>query len=206
MIEARELPVGDVVVADPQTAGRGRLGRSWEAAPGSGLFATFVLALDPLAVFRCGVASAEACGGEVRLKWPNDLLLQGAKLGGVLAEARPPDRCLVGIGVNLTWAPPGAAMLGEDRESLLDRLLPLVRHWTGVPAVAVVDRWRQLSETIGQKVRVELPGESFVGVAEEIAEDGALLVDGRRVIAGDVTRLRPLPRIGPAKVPDRDRN
>jgi BirA family transcriptional regulator, biotin operon repressor / biotin---[acetyl-CoA-carboxylase] ligase len=190
MLEARGLPVGDVVVADHQTAGRGRLGRSWEAPPGSGLFATFVVPLDPLAVFRCGVAAAEACGPRVRLKWPNDLLLRGRKLGGVLAEAVPPGRCLVGLGVNLTWAPPGAARLGGDRDQLLERLLPLVAAWTAAPAGRVIARWRELSDTLGHPVRVELPGEVLEGLAEEIAEDGALLVGGRRVLAGDITRLR----------------
>lgn len=190
MLEARDLPIGDVVVADHQTAGRGRLGRSWEAPPGSGLFTTFVVALDSLAVFRCGVAAAEACGREVRLKWPNDLLVDGHKLGGVLAEARPPDRCLVGIGINLTWAPPGAARLGIQRDDLLERLVFLVERWMAAPPAEVIARWRELSETIGQRVKVELPGETFTGLAEEIAEDGALLVGGRRVIAGDVTRIR----------------
>lgn len=192
MIEARDLPLGDVVVADHQTAGRGRLGRAWEAPAGSGLFATFVLPLDPLAVFRCGVAAAEACAAGVRLKWPNDLMLEGRKLGGVLAEARPPERCLVGVGVNLTWAPQGAARLGGDRDQLLERLIGKIDLWKEAEPPAVLDRWRELSETLGRQVWVDLPGESFSGLAEEIAEDGALLVGGRRVIAGDVRRLRPI--------------
>jgi BirA family biotin operon repressor/biotin-[acetyl-CoA-carboxylase] ligase len=191
MSAARNLPVGDAVVADHQTAGRGRLGRRWEGPPGSGLFVTFVLAFDPLAVFRCGVAAAEACGPAVRLKWPNDLMLREGKAGGVLAEAHG-DRVLVGIGVNLSWAPPGAAMLGEDRDALLERLVPLIERWSVEDPAVVVDRWCSLSETLGQRVRVELPGEAFEGIAESLALDGALVVDGRRVIAGDVTRLRPL--------------
>ena len=191
MIAARNLPVGDAVVADHQAAGRGRLGRRWEGPSGSGLFVTFVLAFDPLAVFRCGVATALACGPEVRLKWPNDVTLDGRKVGGVLGEVHA-DRVLVGIGVNLTWAPPGAALLGEDRDVLLERLTPLIERWSAEDPAAVVDRWCSLSETLGQRVRVELPGETFDGIAENVALDGALIVDGRRVIAGDVTRLRPL--------------
>jgi len=188
--EAASLPVGSVVVADNQTAGRGRQGRSWEAPPGSGLFATFVLPPGPLVVFAAGVAAAESCGPEVRLKWPNDLMLDDRKLGGVLAEIRG-KKALVGIGINLTWAPPGAAELGADRDALLERLQPLVARWTAAGPEAIIGRWRELSWTLGQQVRVELGGEIVEGLAEDIAPDGALVVGGRRVIAGDVVRVRP---------------
>jgi BirA family biotin operon repressor/biotin-[acetyl-CoA-carboxylase] ligase len=190
MAAARDLPVGDVVVADHQTAGRGRLDRRWDAAPGAALLATFVLPFDRLAVFRCGVAAAEACGAEVRLKWPNDLMLEGRKLGGILAEGRPPDRMLVGIGINLRSAPPGAAALEVDRDELLDRLIVAMHSWTNVDAATVTGRWCELSETLGRDVRVEQGGETIEGIAEDLAPDGALIVGGRRVVAGDVTRLR----------------
>jgi len=177
------------VVADHQTAGRGRHGRSWQAPPGSGLFVTFVLEPSPIVVFAAGVAAAEACGRGVRLKWPNDLVLHDRKLGGILAEVRN-EHALVGIGVNLNWAPRGAAKLGGDRDALLARLMPLVANWSEAEPEAVMQRWRELSWTLGQTVRVELGGEVIEGVAEDVAEDGALLVGGRRVIAGDVTRVR----------------
>ena len=177
------------MVADHQTAGRGRHGRSWQAPPGSGLFVTFVLEPSPIVVFAAGVAAAEACGRGVRLKWPNDLVLHDRKLGGILAEVRN-EHALVGIGVNLNWAPRGAAKLGGDRDALLARLMPLVANWSEAEPEAVMQRWRELSWTLGQTVRVELGGEVIEGVAEDVAEDGALLVGGRRVIAGDVTRVR----------------
>ena len=109
------MPLGSVVVADHQTAGRGRHGRSWEAPPGSGLFVTFVLPHSPLVVFAAGVAAAEACGGEVLLKWPNDHVLHEGKLGGLLAEIRN-ERAAVGIGSNLSRAPHRAARLGRGRD------------------------------------------------------------------------------------------
>ena len=96
---ARSRPIGSAVVADHQQAGRGRLGRVWEAPPGTALLASFVLRYQPLAPLAAGVAAAEACGPSVRLKWPNDLLLEGRKLGGILVEAVG-DRCVVGVGVN----------------------------------------------------------------------------------------------------------
>ena len=183
------MPLGSVVVADHQTDGRGRHGRSWEAPPGSGLFVTFVLEPSPIVIFAAGVAAAEACGRGVQLKWPNDLVLNERKLGGILVEVRK-EHALVGIGINLGWAPVGAAKLGEDRDALLDRLIPLIGAWTEAEPAAVIQRWRELSWTLGQTVRVELGGEVIEGLAEDVAGDGALLVGGRRVIAGDVTRVR----------------
>jgi BirA family biotin operon repressor/biotin-[acetyl-CoA-carboxylase] ligase len=188
-LAAAGLPLGSVVVADHQTAGRGRRGRSWEAPPGSGLFVSFVCQAKPLVVFAAGVAAAEACGGGVRLKWPNDLVLGDRKLGGILAEVRR-NHALVGIGINLDWAPEGAAKLGGNRDALLARLMPLMDRWTRADPEAVIARWRELSWTLGLEVRVELGGEVFNGLAEDVDRDGALIVGGRRVIAGDVTRVR----------------
>lgn len=186
---ARDLPVGSVVVAEEQTAGRGRLGRRWEAPPGSALLATFVVAPHPLTSLAAGVAAAEACGGAVRLKWPNDLLLEGRKLGGILVESRP-DRHLVGIGINLTWAPPGASHLaGADREGLLARLSEALAARLADSPGTIVESWRELADTLGRRVRVVLPAASYEGLAEDIGPDGALIVDGRSVHAGDVVHL-----------------
>ncbi len=189
MNAAAGLPIGSVVVADSQTAGRGRAGRSWQAPPGTALLATFVLPPDPIVVFRAGVAAARACGLRVRLKWPNDLMLDGRKLGGVLAEIRD-ERALVGIGVNLTWAPEGAAMLGVDRDGLVDSLLRELRSLSETPAASVMAAYRELSETLGQRVRVETPAGPVEGIAEAVRLDGALVVGGRPIIVGDVRRLR----------------
>ena len=189
MDPARELPLGSIVVADEQTAGRGRLDRRWEAPRGTGLHATFVVAPHPLTSLAAGVAAADACGRSIRLKWPNDLLLDGKKVGGILVEGGA-GRHFVGIGVNLTWAPPGAAQLGVDRDELLDRLAAALPAALAEPLDALLDRWRALAATLGRRVRVELPGGSFEGVAEDIAADGALIVGGRHVHAGDVVHLR----------------
>ena len=189
MNAAAGLPVGSVVVADSQTAGRGRAGRTWEAPPGTALLATFVLPADPIVVFRAGVAAARACGPDVRLKWPNDLMLDGRKLGGVLAEIRG-ERALVGIGVNLTSAPEGAAMLRVDRDRLLDSLVLELQSLALTPATSVMAAYRELSETLGQRVQVETPAGLVEGTAEAVRLDGALIVDGRPIVVGDVRRLR----------------
>ncbi len=187
---ARLLPVGTVVVAEHQTAGRGRLDRRWETPPGTALLASWVLPAHALAPLAAGVACARGCGERVRLKWPNDLLLDGRKLGGILVE-RTGERCIVGTGINLSWAPPGAALLGIDRDELVDRLAPLLEEWFAAPAAEVLAAWRERADTLGRRVRVQLPGETFEGVAEDVGPDGSLLVAGRPVAAGDVIHLRP---------------
>jgi len=103
-----------VVVAEHQTAGRGRLGRRWEAPPGCALLASWVMPAHDLAPFAAGVAAAGACGGAVRLKWPNDLLLDGRKLGGIPGRADG-HKCVVGTGINLRWGAAGRRAAGGDR-------------------------------------------------------------------------------------------
>jgi BirA family biotin operon repressor/biotin-[acetyl-CoA-carboxylase] ligase len=142
-----------------------------------------------LAPIAAGVAAAQACGDEVRLKWPNDLLLGGRKLGGILVE-RIGQKCVVGTGINLHWAPPGAARLNVDRDELLVRMEREMPHWFGASGAEVCDAWRQRSDTLGRLVRVELPGETFEGIAQDLGSDGSLIVGGRRVTAGDVIHLQ----------------
>lgn len=185
---ARSLPIGSVVVADHQTAGRGRLSHSWEAPRGAALLVSFVLPPNPLLSLAAGVAAAKACGHGVRLKWPNDLLLDGRKVGGILVEASP-AKAICGIGINLTWAPEGAAQLNEARDPLLERLRTAVEQWSSAPAAEVLARWRELSDTIGKKVRVELPDRTVEGTALDIDATGSLVVDGVPVSAGSVTVL-----------------
>jgi BirA family biotin operon repressor/biotin-[acetyl-CoA-carboxylase] ligase len=185
---ARPLPIGSVVVADHQTAGRGRLDRRWESPPGTALLVSFVLAPNPLLSLAAGVAAAEACGRDVRLKWPNDLLLQGAKVGGILVEVMA-TKAICGIGINLTWAPKGAAMLNRDRDQLLDQLQVELERWCSAKPDAVLARWRELSETLGRRVRVEMAGKVFEGIAEDIGHDGELIVDGTPVTFGSLIHL-----------------
>src|SRR2546427_8956836 len=185
---ARELPIGSVVVADHQTAGRGRLSHRWEAPPGTALLVSFVLRPDPHLSLAVGVAAAEACGKDVRLKWPNDLLLSGRKVGGILIESSA-SKAICGIGINLTWAPDGAARLDESRDQLLDRLRPAVEHWASAPATQVIARWRDLSDTIGKKVRIEVGDRVVEGTASDIDATGSLVVDGVHVSAGSLTIL-----------------
>jgi BirA family biotin operon repressor/biotin-[acetyl-CoA-carboxylase] ligase len=185
---ARELPIGSVVTADHQSAGRGRLDHRWDAPRGAALLASFALAPNPLLSLAAGVAAAEACGQGVRLKWPNDLLLGGRKVGGILVEATS-SKAVCGIGINLTWAPDGAASLNQPRDQLMERLRPAIEMWCSAPAEKVLARWRELSDTIGRRVRVQLPDRVFEGIAEDIDAGGELIVDGIVISAGSVTHL-----------------
>jgi BirA family biotin operon repressor/biotin-[acetyl-CoA-carboxylase] ligase len=215
-------PAGLVAVADHQTAGRGRLDRRWESPPGANLLASVLLRpdLDGRDVHLCAgavaLAGADACrevaGVEPVLKWPNDLLLEGAKLAGVLAEAEFAGSSLtavvVGIGINVAWPGPpeaGGTCLDDhaqpvDRQVLLDHLLAaleprcaLLEDESGRRALA--DEVRERCGTLGQRVRVILPTEELLGRATAIDDAGRLVVDTaagpRPVSAGDVVHLRP---------------
>ena len=185
---ARDMPIGSVVIADHQTAGRGRLERRWDAPPGTALLVSFVLTPSPLLSLAAGVAAAEACGPEVRLKWPNDLLLDGRKLGGILVETTP-RKAICGIGINLSSAPEGAARLDRPRDDVFARLEAEIERWTRAPDEAVLRRWRALSATLGRRVRVEVGGRTAEGLAEDIGPRGELVVDGEPFVAGSVTHL-----------------
>jgi len=196
---------GTVVGAEHQTAGRGRLGRVWDSEPGSSLLASVILRPVPaLVTLAAGLAAARACdtvaGVAAVLKWPNDVMApdppgdpagppRPGKLGGILSELVG-DAVIVGLGLNVHWRsplPPGAAALGPgvDRGRLL-------RAWlTGLDDGGdVLVRYRAMCSTIGRRVRVQLPGETLEGTAEAVDDDGALVVDGRRITAADVVHLR----------------
>lgn len=204
-------PEGLVVIAEHQTAGRGRQGRAWMSTPRAGLWLSVLLrpAVDvarwgwlPL---LAGVALADTVPGS-RLKWPNDLLLNGAKAAGILAEAVLSKAVVVGIGLNVSQARDELPAevnatslrlegLTEDRTSLASALLTNLRaryrDWTGLRA-----DYLARCDTVGRRVRVLLPGDTeLTGEATTVDDDGRLIVqtqDGRLcpIAAGDVTHVR----------------
>jgi BirA family biotin operon repressor/biotin-[acetyl-CoA-carboxylase] ligase len=206
-------PAGAVIVADHQTAGRGRLGRRWLAPAASSLTFTVVVAsLDaawavPMAT---GVAIVDAladAGIAAALKWPNDLLIAGKKCAGILIETKQAHASawlLVGIGVNVRTVDPSlpdATFLDAHliapiaREDLLLALLDRLELWYG-RAVRQPDEvratWRARLATLGAHVTLHAPGGRLEGLAEDVEPDGALVLrlpDGSRraVHAGDVT-------------------
>ncbi len=208
-------PPGLVVVAEEQTEGRGRLDRTWVSPPAAGL--TFSVLLRPpaepeqlgwlplwggLAVAR---ALREQTGLDAVLKWPNDVLVGGRKVAGLLAEAVTGSggtAVVLGIGLNVTTraqelpatrevAPSSLLLEGAtttDRETLLKAIL---RSLTGTIGDRDVTAYRAACATLGRRVRVELPGrEAVEGIAEAVDDAGRLVVDGTAFAAGDVVHLR----------------
>jgi len=203
---AAARPDRSVLVADHQTAGRGRLDRRWDAPAGANLLVSLLfhrrLGDANELVRRVSVAALDTArsvapeAGTVALKWPNDLLLDGRKLAGVLAQGRATGDVVVGIGMNVGWAPPGAAGLGAgvDRPLLLAELLAA---FDALPADAGAFHARYRSElaTLGQAVRVERPGGDLLGRAVDVDRDGQLVVLDECAIThhvnvGDITHLR----------------
>ncbi|CAN5312349.1 biotin--[acetyl-CoA-carboxylase] ligase [soil metagenome] len=208
-------PAGLVVAAELQTAGRGRLARSWTSPPRAGL--TFSVLVRPdlpaaqwswlplwtgLAVATALTARAEV---EAELKWPNDVLVGGRKVCGVLAEVPAPGAAVLGIGLNVSTradelphdAASSLALVGAravDRDTLLRAVLRALSDVLADPAAARAD-YRAHCGTLGRRVRVELPGGRTVeGTADGVDDAGRLIVDGTAYGAGDVVHLRPISR------------
>jgi BirA family biotin operon repressor/biotin-[acetyl-CoA-carboxylase] ligase len=211
---AREAPEGFCVVAMEQTSGRGRQGRRWLAPAGSALLCSLLLKpqdeLWPRVTLLAGVVVAEAVsrlgGCEAQLKWPNDVLVAGKKVAGILAE-KEGQAVILGIGVNLTVDEFPPEINGVSLHQLAGRpvgweevLAEILRGWaaweeriskSGLARIA--QQWRALAVGLGEPVSVDVNREVIRGVAVDIQPDGSLLVetkDGMRSLyAGDVHLL-----------------
>jgi BirA family transcriptional regulator, biotin operon repressor / biotin---[acetyl-CoA-carboxylase] ligase len=187
---ARELasggaPHGTLVTASEQTSGRGRQGRTWTAPAGRALLCSLVVREPPrLLSLAAGVAVAEVAGTEALLKWPNDVLLSGRKVAGILVEGRPAEWwAVLGIGVNVALRdedfPPElrgcAGTLGraaEEVEAVLAELLVALARWLSAPADRVLDAVRARDALLGQPVSWT----DGAGRGAGIDADGRLLV------------------------------
>jgi BirA family biotin operon repressor/biotin-[acetyl-CoA-carboxylase] ligase len=220
-------PDRSVLVADHQTAGRGRLGRRWDAPPGSSLLVSVLLRPSEAAAGRLhgatqavGLAARAACidvgGFTPELKWPNDLLIGDRKLAGILSEAV--DGAVVsGMGLNVSWPPEptdlatsasivaGRAISRDDLlHSFLGHLDHWLQRWEREP-VALAAGYRAALATLGRAVRVELATRVVEGVAVGVTDGGQLIVqtgtERLEVSAADVVHLRGSV-IGPWPDPD----
>jgi BirA family biotin operon repressor/biotin-[acetyl-CoA-carboxylase] ligase len=199
---ARELagagaPHGTVVTASEQTSGRGRQGRTWVAPAGRALLCSVVIRDPPrLLPLAAGVAVASVVGDGALLKWPNDVLVDGRKVAGILVEGRPQEHwAVVGVGLNVavTEFPPelreraGTLGLTPDAiEPMLDALLVALERWLGAAPEELLDAVRARDALLHQPVRWA-GGE---GRGAGIDGDGRLLVitaDGQVALdAGEV--------------------
>lgn len=215
-------PEGTVVIADAQSKGRGRLDRSWESPPAMNLYLSVVLrpnipavssSLIPLTV---GVAVADVvsayCPGRVRLKWPNDVLIEGRKICGILAEMRTKGErvsfLIAGIGVNLNMQKlhfprelreTATSLRMEtgtdiDRSDFAVRLFEALGNWYRVflngGGADIRAAWLRRSDLVGKQVEVVFKETVQRGAVTGLDENGALLLEGesglQRVLAGDV--------------------
>jgi BirA family biotin operon repressor/biotin-[acetyl-CoA-carboxylase] ligase len=226
---ARELaekgaPEGVVVVAEAQTHGRGRLGRRWESPALANLYFSVVLRpeIAPAHAAQITLTAAVALADSVAsfipqppaIKWPNDILVGGKKLAGILTEAacrsERVDYVILGVGVNVNLrirampetirrrATSLAELKGENlaRETVLRRLIQDLDRCYGILEAAGFDalrpRWEARFDLRGKRVRADLGDRVVIGVARGIDPSGALIVEdesGRahNIIAGDVT-------------------
>jgi BirA family biotin operon repressor/biotin-[acetyl-CoA-carboxylase] ligase len=214
-----------VAIADSQTAGRGRLNREWVSPAGQGLYQSVAYTLtgmrDDLSALTLalGVGVLEAlarCGFDaVELKWPNDLVAQDGKLGGLLTETRLTNGTLVltaGVGINIAmdaatrdlaqsgWAQRGVALEdfggpAPDRTNLAiavtDAMTSVFLDYEASGFAGFVERWRRVDWLSGRAIRIESPAGTEQGIADGVDEGGALLLRTasgiRAVTAGTVS-------------------
>lgn len=226
---ARELadqgaPEGTLVVAERQTQGRGRKGRIWFSPPGAGIYASLILrpSIPPheatRITFVTAVAAAEALlhltDLNVRIKWPNDILVNGKKVAGILTEISTErgavDYAVVGLGMNVN-TPGFPDDISERATSILietgkrfprtDLLREYLRRQEATLRrlrtsgfEPILRRWKGLADTIGKEIRVEMMDRSYVGWVEDIDSEGVLILKDRkgashRIVSGDVVLL-----------------
>ena len=207
---------GTVVVADEQTAGKGRIKRAWLTPKGnialsiilypSVTYLPYLIMVASLAVIH----SIEAVTGlKSQIKWPNDVLIKGRKVCGILIENKVRgevvDYSVIGIGINvnlklhdfpeiLATATSLSDELGRDVSclSLIRRLLAEVESLYSTSGDSLYEEWRDSLVTLGKKVRVKSGENTYEGIAESVGRDGSLLLrcaDGTmtKIVAGDVT-------------------
>ena len=215
-LAAGGAPHGLVVRAARQTRGRGRLSRSWESEPGEGLLFSIVLrpggALRDAPLLTLGAAAGLAEALDTKVKWPNDLVVgdPGAgprKLGGLLGEletdpgeAGPTVRHVVlGVGLNVLqrsfpphlpfatslWRERAGPRRAElDRDEVFECAVAAILRWHDHPER--LGLWRRRAHTLGERVTLNTGQGAITGVATGLADDGALLVDGRAVYVGEI--------------------
>jgi BirA family biotin operon repressor/biotin-[acetyl-CoA-carboxylase] ligase len=226
---AADLPPGEwasgtIVLADYQEAGRGRSGRSWIAPPGTSVMLSVILQRDPAIatadyVMMMALAARDAIGAstnvDVRLKWPNDLLVRDRKVGGILGESsnqKGVDRVILGVGINVNFGDSVHTFLSStatsldlaaghtlSREMVAAELIRSVELWyrglTRRPN-DIFDAWAAALDTAGIPVSIRDSETTWNGIALGVQRDGGLLVetsDGRVrcVYAGDVSVRHP---------------
>ena len=215
---ARGLPTGTLVLAEEQTAGRGRRGRTFASPPGENLYFTLILRLThpmvralPLALPLAVCEGVRAAGPDARIKWPNDIWVGSRKLSGMLVDLETRDGeylAFPGVGINVNGDPrliegledtatSIAVELGHpvDRVEVLANVCNTLEAALQAPPPALAERYRAVSLVLGKEVTVSGAGPERTGTAAAILDDGNLVLSfpngGHEILsAGDVS-LRP---------------
>jgi BirA family biotin operon repressor/biotin-[acetyl-CoA-carboxylase] ligase len=214
LVKSNSAKTGDVIATNFQTAGRGRLDRTFEAAPGSALLFSFFIKpkrvrsdwgfITHLAALSMQEVISQEIPSQVKLKWPNDILIEEKKVAGLLAQATD-DGVIIGIGINVAMTAEElpvdtATSLAITGSNKLDRNLILgeflnrfeVNFEAWDNGADFIDNYSAVCATLGRKVQVEVGGrENRTGKALTINKIGALMLDdGFEVNVGDVVHLR----------------
>ncbi len=194
---ARNLSGGDedfVVVAEEQTSGRGRLNRKW-ISPKGGLYFSLCCEQEPLLPLKAATAVAQTLddlGVPPSLKWPNDVLVDGKKICGILVEIVG-SKAVIGVGVNMDSTPiKGSTCVHHilerpvSSETIMDGIITRFKRINHV-----LETYKQYSSTIGKEVVIKTPSGNVSGRVEDIDEKGRIVLDnGSSIISGDVIYLR----------------
>ncbi|MDP2929137.1 MAG: biotin--[acetyl-CoA-carboxylase] ligase [Candidatus Omnitrophota bacterium] len=203
---------GTVILADEQVKGRGRHGRHWASPGAGGIYMSCILrpSITPneipgitlLAAIAVAQAIRDISALEVTIKWPNDIMMDGKKLCGILTEMKAEqdrvDFVVLGIGINVNspikQLPRGASSIKEElrqlhragvktalsRVELVKKVLERLEEYYNILKKEgfgpIIETWKDLSSMIGSRVKVTLPGKTFEGLAHDINPDGALVV------------------------------
>jgi BirA family biotin operon repressor/biotin-[acetyl-CoA-carboxylase] ligase len=185
-------PLGSIVLADAQTAGRGRHAHSWHSERGAGIYLSIVLKSNPVLTLALGLAAAEAIttatGIECDVRWPNDILIDGKKIAGILVELVG-GAAIAGIGINVnhTAFPPDLAgeatslrlQAGREfsRTEILLALIPAMELYQGLDKDSILRLFTQASSyAVGRRVLVTQPGGVVEGVTAGLDSSGYLVV------------------------------
>ena len=223
---AEKAPEGTVVLADSQNKGRGRLGRIWISPPGVNIYMSVILKppirtrdsslITIMSSVACATALKNATGMRITTKWPNDLMINNKKVGGILTELKSQKQtvtsAIVGIGINVNvdvrefpeevkqkaTSLQNRAGVSYPREPIVAEILNELDRWyktlITLEKETILRAWENLTSTIGREVMIVTPHETLIGTAESIDNEGLLIVrlrsgESKRINSGDLTIL-----------------
>ena len=229
-LAAQGAPEGTLIIAEKQTKGRGRRGRNWFSPPGGGIYFSLILrpAISPGETPRITLMTAVVLAEtlismmklKLRIKWPNDILVNGKKLAGILTEISTEmdavNYIVVGLGMNVNTRfknfpseikKSATSILIENgkpfpRVRLIQHYLKLYEKYYDMfkknDFEPIMKRWKELADIIGKEIKVDVIGKTHIGKVIDVDNDGVLILKDdqgvlQRIFSGDVTLARQLP-------------